>query len=150
MTNDEMAKSYLSTAQYSLRQAKMACSDEMWHLAIRRCQECAEMALKAVLRLIGIEASKVHDVGFLLRKHRDTFPDWFIAEIDHLAHISRSLRKDRETSFYGDQQLALPPEEVFTKVDADEALKEAEFVLEASQRLYDELLSRQKDGKNRP
>jgi hypothetical protein len=54
------------------------------------------------------------------------------------AHISRSLRKDREVSFYGDEALSLPPERVFTQVDADEALRETEFVFELTRRLFEE------------
>ena len=138
MTNQEMAQSYLLTAEYSLKQARMAWSDEMWHLAIRRCQEGVEMALKAVLRLVGIEVPKVHDVGLFLRKHKQVFPAWFQAEVDRLAHISRGLRKDREVSFYGDEQLALPPEAVFSKMDADEALEEAGSVVSTGRRLFEE------------
>jgi hypothetical protein len=48
------------------------------------------------------------------------------------------LRKDREVSFYGDEALSLPPERVFTQVDADEALRETEFVFELTRRLFEE------------
>jgi len=89
MTNEEMAQSYLLTAEYSLKQAEMACTDGVWHLAVRRCQEGAEMALKATLRLVGLEVPKVHDVGFFLRENKALFPAWFQAHIDRLVHISR-------------------------------------------------------------
>ena len=49
MTNIEMARSYLLTAEYSLRQARAAHADGVWHLVVRRCQEGVEMALKASL-----------------------------------------------------------------------------------------------------
>lgn len=138
MTNEEMAQSYLLTAEYSLKQAEMACTDGVWHLAVRRCQEGAEMALKATLRLVGLEVPKVHDVGFFLRENKALFPAWFQAHIDRLVHISRGLRKDREVSVYGDETLGLPPEMIFSKVDADEALEEARFQLEIARRLFEE------------
>ena len=138
MTNEEMAQSYLLTSEYSLKQAKMARTDGVWHLAIRRCQEAAEMALKATLRLVGLEVPKVHDVGLFLRENRATFPPWFQAHVDRLVHISRGLRKDREVSVNGDKVLGLPPERIFSQLDADEAVEEATFVLEISRRLFEE------------
>jgi HEPN domain-containing protein len=105
---------------------------------VRRCQEGVEMALKAALRLVGLEVPKVHDVGFFLRENKAMFPEWFQPHLDQLAHISRSLRKDREVSLYGDEALSLPPEKVFSKVDADEALEEAALVFELAERLFEE------------
>lgn len=128
------------TAEYSLRQARAAHADGVWHLAIRRCQEGVELALKAALRLVGLEVPKVHDVSFFLRENRQSFPEWFALDLDRLAHISRSLRKDREVSLYGDEALSLPPERVFTQVDANEALEETEFVFELTRRLFEEYL----------
>lgn len=145
MTNEEMARSYFLTAEYSLKQARMAHTDGVWHLAVRRCQEGAEMALKATLRLVGLEVPKVHDVGFFLRENRAMFPTWFQAHVDRLVHISRGLRKDREVSVYGDEALGLPPETIFSRVDVDEALEEATFVLEQTRRLFEEF---QKDSKH--
>ena len=140
MTNYEMAHSYLATAEYSLQQARAAHADGVWHLAVRRCQEGVELALKASLRLVGLEAPKVHDVSFFLRENSQSFPAWFGLDLDRLAHISRSLRKDREVSLYGDEALSLPPERVFTQVDANEALEETEFVFELTRRLFEEYL----------
>ncbi|MEO0248317.1 MAG: HEPN domain-containing protein [candidate division WOR-3 bacterium] len=143
MTSQEMAESYIQTAAYIMKQAKMAHADNVWHLTVRRCQECVEMALKGALRLVGVEVPKMHDVGFVLREHKDAFPEWFKAEIDRAARISRSLRGEREMSLYGDDQLALPPEVVFTKLDADEALRDADSVLSFCESLFQE--SRRRD-----
>ena len=139
MTNDEMAHSYLQTAAYALKEAHRASADGVWHLAARRSQECVEMALKALLRLIGLEVPKVHDGGFLLRQHKTVFPTWFQEQLDRLNHISRNLRKDREVSLYGDEVLNLSAQEIFSEVDAREALKDAGFVLESITHLFEEL-----------
>lgn len=138
MTNLEMARSYLATAEYSLKQARAAHSDGMWHLAVRRCQEGVEMALKALLRLVGLEVPKTHDVSFFLRENKDSYPEWFAPHVDRLAYISRGLRKDRELSLYGDEALGLPPERVFTRLDADQALEETAFVFDLATRLFEE------------
>jgi len=56
-----------------------------------------------------------------------------------LNHISRNLRKDREVSLYGDEALNLTAQEIFSEIDAEEALKDAAFVLESVTRLLGEL-----------
>lgn len=138
MTTKEMAQSYIRTAEHSLKQARLAYDDELWHLAVRRSQESVELALKGVLRLLGLEVPRVHDVSFFLREHRGRFPSWFQDQIDRISYISRGLRKDRELSLYGDEEMALPPDLIFSKFDAEEALKNAQFVLEHSKRLLEE------------
>ena len=96
------------------------------------------MALKGILRLMGLEVPRVHDVGSFVKEHRGSLPEWFQEHVDRLAYISRGLRKDRETSIYGEEEVALPPERIFSKFDADEAMKNASFVLEVCKRLFEE------------
>jgi len=136
MIQGELAHSYLLTAQYALTEAQAAYTDEMWHVTLRRAQESTEMALKAALRLVGLEVPKVHDVGFFLRENRTLFPGWFQEHIDRLARASRGLRKDREASIYGDESLGLPPQALFSQADADEALREATYVLKQTGPLF--------------
>ncbi|MCS7286328.1 MAG: HEPN domain-containing protein [Anaerolineae bacterium] len=138
MTTKEMAQSYIRTAEHSLKQARLAYDDGLWHLAVRRSQESVEPALKGVLRLLGLEVLRVHDVSFFLMEHRSRFPSWFQVQTDKLSYISRGLRKDRELSLYRDEEMALPPDLIFSKFDAEEALKNAQFVLEHSKRLLEE------------
>lgn len=134
MTSEEMARSYIKIAEHSLKEARLAYEDKLWHLAVRRSQESVELALKGALRLLGVEIPRTHDVSFHLRENRSRFPDWFQLQIDKLAHISRSLCKDRQLSFYGDEEMALPPE----LIDAEDAIQNASFVLDLSKRLLEE------------
>lgn len=97
-----------------------------------------EMALKAVLRLLGVEVPRVHDVGMLMKQRKELFPPWFGKQLDRIAMISRRLRNDCEVSFYGDETLELPPDDIFGPVDAENALAEARFVLEERAKLLDE------------
>ena len=109
MTNLEIARSYLKQSKEIYREAESFRQRGVWHLAVRRSQEAVEMALKGALRYVGIEVPKLHDVGILLRRHKEKFPDDFGKGVDHFSSISRKLRKERETSFYGDEESGTPP-----------------------------------------
>lgn len=129
MTNPELARGWTRQAENILQEARAAADNGLWHLAVRRCQESVEMALKGLLGLVGIEVPKIHDVGFILRQYKDRFPKAIQAEIDRIQSISRRLKKERETSFYGDEELMLPPDQIYNKEDATQSLAEAEFVV---------------------
>ncbi len=51
------------------------------------------------------------------------FPPQFAEAIPQLASMSRTLRAERELSFYGDPESGIPPEELYTEDDALEALR---------------------------
>lgn len=127
MTNTEFSASYLNTAKEILQEAESFFQKEIWHLVVRRSQECVELCLKSLLRGAGIEVPHLHDVGTLFKKHSDRFPQW---PIDRLVSISRRLREEREISFYGDDVTETPPEELYDKVDADQALQDAHWLLD--------------------
>jgi HEPN domain-containing protein len=97
-----------------------------------------QLSLKSALRFVGIEPPKWHDVGFILEKEKDRFLQWFKNEIERFAFSSRKLRREREPSMYGDEELSLTPEEMYHKYDAEVSLEDAAFVYEKCE----ELLSR--------
>lgn len=105
MTNHEMAESYLTQAGEILLEAEGMYQRGVWNLVVRRSQEVVELALKAALRAVGIEVPRIHDVGLVLKDHQEKFPATFRSEINYLASISRRLRRERESSFYGDEEL---------------------------------------------
>jgi hypothetical protein len=80
-----------------------------------------------MLRFVGVEPPKQHDVGRLLADHRDRLPAAVAAEAERLAAISHRLRKEREFAFYGDEDFI--PTEEYTRDDAQTALDDARFVL---------------------
>ena len=130
MTNKEMARGAYARALRILREAERHYQEEAWNLVVRRCQEAVEPALKGALREVGLEVPRVHDVGAFLKKHRERFVGRLSQELNRIVSISRHLRAERETSFYGDEELDLPPEELYTREDAANALKDARFVVE--------------------
>jgi len=136
----ELAKSNLRQAEERIRHAKEAVEEGNYPFVVRQCQEAVELALKASLRLAGIEPPKWHDVGPVLKRERDKFPKWFNEKIDELASISRSLRKERELAMYGDEETGVAPEELYIRSDAEYALKVAETVLSNVNRLLNEAI----------
>ena len=97
---------------------------------VREAQELVELALKGMLRAIGIEPPKLHDVGGLLIEHRERFPMEVQEQLADLADISRRLRKERELAFYGD--IDFIPTEEYSVEDAQKARQEAQRVLDAA------------------
>jgi len=136
----ELAKSNLRQAEERIRHAKEAVEEGNYPFVVRQCQEAVELALKASLRLAGIEPPKWHDVGPILKREREKFPKWFQEKIDELASMSRSLRKERELAMYSDEETGVPPEELYIRSDAEYALKVAETVLSSVNRLLSEVL----------
>ena len=130
MTNVEIAQSHVRQARSILAEVELHLRAARWNLVVRRSQEAVELSLKAVLRITGIEVPRVHDVGVFLREHTERLPVSFAKQLDRVVSISRRLRQERETSFYGDEQLGAPPEELYVAGDAEEALRDARFVVE--------------------
>ncbi|OGK95220.1 MAG: hypothetical protein A2X36_02115 [Elusimicrobia bacterium GWA2_69_24] len=127
-----MAQSHLRQARRILTEAEHHEQAEAWHLVVRRSQEAVELALKAVLRSGGVEVPRVPDVGIFLREHADRFSASLTQQLDRVVSISRRLRQEREISFYGDEEAGAPPERLYARQDAHEALRDARFILELS------------------
>lgn len=80
-----------------------------------------------MLRAVGIDPPKWHDVGQIMLEHADKFPPAVQAELPEFAILSRRLRRDREAAFYGDTDLI--PEQVFDRAAAQQALDDARRML---------------------
>lgn len=139
----KIAKSYLRQAKARLEDAKDAVSELNNPYAVRLSQECVELSLKAVLKAVGIEYPKVHDVSDVLLEVKDRFPGWFRARVDFLCGSSRVLVKKRELSLYGGEEAFLAPDEVIDKRDAEDAVARAEETYGLCERLIAEIEMRQ-------
>ena len=135
MTNREAAQYSLQRAKIILTEAEHLRDQEIWNLVVRRCQESVELALKGALLWAGINVPRIHDVGGILVQHSSRFPGDLRPALPELASISRTLRAERETSFYGDEDSGMPPELLYTESDADTALEKTHTVLTTVQRL---------------
>ncbi len=143
MNNIEMAKDYITQAKERVYNARRSIKRGLYPYVIRQSQEAVELSLKASLRLIGIEPPKIHDVGPILKQHKDKYPEWFQQIIPELARISRKLRREREPSMYGDEESGAPPSTLYDEKDAKEALRNAKQVLEKVEKLLSEYTSKQ-------
>jgi HEPN domain-containing protein len=133
MTNDSLARSYLRKAQARLAVLDILHDKEAYSDVVREAQELVELALKALLRLGGIEPPKWHDVGSILLEHRNRFPTVAGDDLERLARISTWLRKERELAFYGDVDFI--PTEQYGPEASLRAIDDAHFVLEVVERV---------------
>lgn len=84
---------------------------------IREGQEALELFLKALLRSMGAEPSFTHDPGKELAPLIHRIPADFKDLALDLVKWSKSLRKDRELSFYGAADFI--PTQNYSKEDAE-------------------------------
>ena len=87
-----------------------------------------EIVLKALARVSGIEAPRVHDISPVLETNRNLLPKVIGPHIDEMILISRSLRRDRELAFYGTEDLT--PSEFYKAEDGQLAFRQALWVYE--------------------
>jgi len=133
MTNDNLAKSYFIKAEKRLKILDILLNEEDYSDVVREAQEIVELSLKGMLRFVGVEPPKYHDVGPLIVEHKERFKDISSEEIMKIAQISRKLRKERELAFYGD--IDFIPTEEYTLDDANEAIEGANYVVSIARRL---------------
>lgn len=130
MTNTSLAQSYLVKARARLKILPVLMQEQAWSDVIREAQEIVELALKGMLRQVGVDPPHWHDVGGLLQEHRSRFEADVAGAIDRLAATSAWLRKEREFAFYG--EIDLIPTERYTEPDAVRARDEAEIAVQVA------------------
>jgi len=133
LTNVTLAQSYLIKARKRLKILPVLLEENAYSDVIREAQEIVELATKGMLRQVGIEPPKWHDVGDLLIEFAERIQSVNLDELEHLANVSHWLRKEREFSFYGDVDFI--PTEQYSREDAVRAIKDAHSVVEAASRV---------------
>ncbi|MFW6139788.1 MAG: HEPN domain-containing protein [Acidobacteriota bacterium] len=136
MNIKSLAESYLKKALDRLDVLDLLFKKGAFSDVIRESQEIVELSLKGMLRFVGVEPPKIHDVGSLLLEHEDKFPKEISKRLKKLAEISKRLRKERELAFYGD--IDFIPTEEYTREDAKEAIDDARLVAEAAKELIED------------
>lgn len=135
MTNTTLGQSYLVKARARLRILPVLAEQAAWSDVIREAQEIVELALKGMLRQIGVEPPKWHDVGGMIEQYRDRLPPSVASRASELARLSARLRKEREFSFYGD--IDFIPTEQYTEGDAARAIDDAHTAVQAAAAVID-------------
>lgn len=83
--------------------------------------------------MTGSRGASWHDVGSLLEEHAALFSENVRARLPEVVKFSRGLRKEREFSFYGDEDFI--PTEEYGRDDADTALARARFVFDTAEQV---------------
>jgi len=127
MRNRDLASDHLRRAEARLRALDVLFEAESWADVVRESQEVVELALKGLLRAVGVEPPRIHDVADVIEAERDRIPEALRLEIPRLAAASRELRRDRELAFYGAEDLT--PSDFYRKTDATAARDSARLVV---------------------
>lgn len=128
MRNRDLALDYIRRADARVSALEVLHEAESWADVVRESQEIVELALKALLRSVGVDPPRVHDVSAVLLAESARFPEALASHIPALADASRQLRRDRELAFYGAEDLT--PSEFYTRQDAEQARASARQTVE--------------------
>ena len=127
MRNDELAGDYIRRASARLRAVDVLFEGESWADVVRESQEIVELALKALLRSVGVDPPRIHDVSGVLEAERERLPSAIADRLDVLTRASKELRRDRELAFYGAEDLT--PSGFYSRDDGDRARATARRVV---------------------
>jgi HEPN domain-containing protein len=130
MTADELARGYLLRARKRMAALRVLMAEEATPDVVREPQELVEVVLEGMLRWVGIDPPRWHDVGDIVLEHAALFPPELQSELPALAAVSRRLRRERENAFYGDVDMI--PDRVYGRDAATQAMADAQRVLDAT------------------
>lgn len=133
MTNGSLAESYLIKVTKQLKILPILLDDEAYSNVVREAQEIVELALKGMLRQVGMEPPHWHDVGRFVREQRHRFAAVSDDEIERLTAVSSALRKERELAFYG--AIDFIPTDQYTREQARRAMDDAAWVVSVAERV---------------
>ncbi|MEW6756021.1 MAG: HEPN domain-containing protein [Candidatus Latescibacterota bacterium] len=122
MTNHETAERLVEEAGAIAEEMEAACQGSRWNLTVRRAQEVVELSLKGLLKALGLEYPRVHDVGdafvaAVAQKGVVVAPD----ALSRIRQVSSYLARDRAPAFYLEAD--------FSAEQAQRAQEDAQFVL---------------------
>jgi HEPN domain-containing protein len=127
MTADELARSYFLRCRKRRVALDALFGVEAYADIMREAQELVELALKGLLRSVGIDPPKWHDVGRIMLDNATLFPTDMQPSLPRMAEISARLRKERELSFYG--EIDFIPEENYSRADAELVIADVDWIL---------------------
>ena len=132
MNNFDTGESLLSTARELYDEMLRAYERGSWNIVVRRAQEAVELSLKGLLKVMGVEYPKTHDVGGVFgRVCADMNLEVDPEELAQLKRISSDLAEARAPAFY--------MERAYSKHDADRAKADAQKVLDFAKLLIKKL-----------
>ena len=125
----ERSESLLKDADDFLGAAKDLFATGRWAKVCFNCQQAAELALKAALNSLGLEI-KGHDLSLILSELANYEPD-----VKALSDIAKRLDQYYIPTRYANAFHSGSAMEHFTQAQANEAVQQAESILEACRRI---------------
>ena len=126
MTNDDLAKNYFRKVRARIKALHTLLNEESYSDVVRESQEAHELLLKGALRFVGIDPPRWHDVAPIMAENQERFPKGVTLHLKRIADGSKKLRKERELSFYGDEDFL--PDESYDVSEAKKWLQEVEWL----------------------
>ena len=126
MHNKDLASDYIERAGHRLAALEVLWERKSFADVVREAQELIELCLKAILRMGGVEPPRSHDLSDILLNSANRLAPEIRPQVKTLANISRKLRRDRELSFYGSEDLT--PSDFYKLEDAEEAFENAKWI----------------------
>ena len=142
MTSEAMARDLLARAGGCLREARTAYGEGDHALCVRRAQEAIELAIKGLLRLVGIEFPREHDVSEVLVSAAGRFPELWREVLPDLARRMREITPKRGPAMYGLEAQGIPASQAFDEEDGRGAVTDAEFVYSCCVRFFEDWKAR--------
>lgn len=135
MNFQSIARDYLRKVRARRKALEILLEEKSYDDVIRESQEIVELILKGILRQVGVEPPKRHDVGGVLLKFKDRLPSEWHARLADIERISKTLFEERGHAFYGDESSLLPASELFGIEDAQKAVRWVDELLVLFQEL---------------
>lgn len=126
MNGEALAREYLRKAKNRLRAVRILQEGGSYDDVIRECQEIVELVLKGILRKVGLDPPRTHDVGAVLTDHAHRLPPAWRADLAEIVSLSKELSEERAQSFYGDEEGAGTFLDRYGKESADRVLERTE------------------------
>ncbi|MBI4373496.1 MAG: HEPN domain-containing protein [Deltaproteobacteria bacterium] len=126
MKNKDLGLDYITRAGHRLAALEVLFERQSHADVVREGQEIVELCLKALLRVSGIEPPRSHDVSDVLLDNKRRLPAAIQVHTEVLAKISKKMRRDRELSFYGSEDLT--PSTFYSAEDSQEAIDDVRWV----------------------
>lgn len=95
MTGADLARAYLAKARLRMEVLELLAARQGWSDLVREAQELVELACKALLRQVGVDPPRLHDVGPVLLAELQRFPPDVHDRLTLLADASQWLRSQR-------------------------------------------------------
>lgn len=127
MNNPDLVADYQKRAKGRKVAIDALYNAELFADVVRECQESLELALKSFIREAGHVVPMSHDVSQKLRQIEMDLKKPVREKLERLCEISKSMRRDREISFYGAEDIT--PSDFYTRKDAEKAMAELDEVL---------------------